>query len=84
VRREYTPEVESTRDDAVAVLNACAVVVAVTGVWTKPILLGMVALAVAVIAYFLQPHSKGRTIVAVILVTIIGMLLRWAFGYTVA
>ena len=84
MRREYTPEAESTRDDAIAVLNACSVVIAVTGIWTKPILLGMVALAVAVIAYFLQPQSKGRTIVAVILVTVIGMLLRWAFGYTVA
>jgi hypothetical protein len=82
--RDYTPEVESTKDDAIAILNGAAVVAAVTGIWTKPLLLGIVGLAVAVVAYFLEPRSKGRTIVAVILITIFGMLARWAFGYTVA
>jgi len=49
VRREYTPEYESFRDDALAVLNGAAVVIAVTGFWSKPLYMGPIALAVALI-----------------------------------
>ena len=38
--RDYTPEYESFRDDAVAVLNGAAVTVAVIGFWAKPVYTG--------------------------------------------
>ncbi len=58
--REYTPEQESFRDDAVAVINAGAIVIAVAGTWTRPIFMGIIALLVAVIGYFMAPRSRGR------------------------
>ena len=82
--REYTPEYESFRDDALAVLNGAAVTVAVAGFWAKPVFLGPLALLVAVLAYFMTPASKGRSIVAVIVITLLALLVRWQGGYGVA
>jgi hypothetical protein len=82
--REYTPEYESFREDALAVLNGAAVTVAVAGFWAKPVFMGPLALLVAVIAYFLNPNSKGKTIVAVIVITLLALVGRWLAGYTVA
>ena len=58
--REYTPEQESFRDDAVAVINAGAIVIAVAGTWTRPIFMGIIALLVAVIGYFMAPTLARR------------------------
>ena len=74
VLRDYTPENESFRDDFVAILGASAVVIAVMGTWTKPLLMGPVALVVAAIAYVLAPRSKGYTIVAVLVITLFALL----------
>jgi hypothetical protein len=82
--REYTPEYESFRDDALAVLNGAAVTVAVAGFWAKPVVLGPLALLVAVLAYFMTPASKGRSIIAVIVITLLALLVRWQGGYSVA
>jgi hypothetical protein len=82
--REYTPEYESFRDDALAVLNGAAVTVAVAGFWAKPVFLGPLALLVAVLAYFMTPASKGRSIIAVIVITLLALLVRWQGGYSVA
>jgi hypothetical protein len=84
VRREYTPENESFRDDALAVLNGAAVVVAVTGFWTKPLFMGPIALAIAVLGFVLSPRAKGGTVIAVIIVTLAAVLTRWLMGYAVA
>lgn len=82
--RDYTPEYESFRDDALAVLNASAVVVAVSGFWWKPVFAGPIALVVALLAYAMSPRSKGGTIVAVLVVTLVALLGRWLAGYNVA
>lgn len=82
--REYTPEYQSFREDAIAILNGAAVTVAVAGFWAKPIFLGPVALALAVLGYFLSPRSKGGTIIAVIVITILAVLGRFIAGYPVA
>jgi hypothetical protein len=81
--RDYSPEYESFRDDALAVLNAVAVVIAVTGFWWKPVFAGPIALAVAVLAYALSPRSKGGTIVAVLVITLAALIGRWLTGYPV-
>ncbi|HET6848171.1 MAG TPA: hypothetical protein VFH74_04885 [Gaiellales bacterium] len=81
--RDYTPEYESFRDDALAVLNAVAIVIAVTGFWWKPVFSGPIALAVAVLAYAITPRSKGGTIVAVLVITLVALLGRWLAGYSV-
>ena len=60
MRREYTPEYRSFRDDALAVLNGAAVVVAVTGFWSKPLYMGPIALAVALLGFILSPPRQGR------------------------
>jgi hypothetical protein len=82
--RDYTPEYESFRDDALAVLSATAVVVAVSGFWWKPVYAGPIALAVAVLAYAMTSRSKGGTIVAVLVITLLALLVRWLGGYAVA
>jgi hypothetical protein len=82
--REYTPEYESFRDDALAVLNGAAVTVAVAGFWGKPVYLGPLALLVAVLAYFMTPTSKGKSIIAVIVITLLALLVRWQGNYPVA
>ena len=82
--REYTPEYESFRDDALAVLNGAAVTVAVAGFWAKPVYLGPLALLVALLAYFMTPASKGKSIIAVIVITLLALLVRWQGGYSVA
>jgi hypothetical protein len=82
--REYTPEYESFREDALAVLNGAAVTVAVAGFWAKPVYLGPLALLVALLAYFMTPTSKGKSIIAVIVITLLALLVRWQGGYSVA
>jgi hypothetical protein len=82
--REYTPEYESFRDDALAVLNGAAVTVAVAGFWAKPIYMGPIALVVVLLAYFMNPASKGKSIVAVLMITLLALLGRWLGGYSVA
>ena len=76
--RDYTPEYESFRDDAVAVLSGSAVTLAVSGFWWKPVYAGPIALVVAV-----SPRSKGGTIIAVLVLTLLAMITRWQFGYKV-
>ena len=82
--REYTPEYESFRDDALAVLNGAAITVAVAGFWSKPVFTGPLALVIALFAYFMNPASKGKTIMAVIVITLLALIGRWLGGYTVA
>jgi uncharacterized membrane protein len=72
--RDYTPEYESFRDDAVAVINGLAIMIAVVGTWTRPIYMGILALAVALIGYLLNPRSKGGHILAVCLITVFAIL----------
>jgi hypothetical protein len=83
VRRDYTPEYESFQEDALAVLSASAVVVAVTGFWWKPVYAGPIALAIAVLAYLITPRSKGGTIIAVAVITLVALLGRWLMSYPV-
>ena len=75
--RDYTPEYESFRDDAVAVINGLAVVVALAGTWTRPIYMGMIGLVIALFGYFLNPRSKGGHILAVCLITVFAILETW-------
>jgi hypothetical protein len=75
--REYTPEQESFREDAVAVINAGAIVIAVVGTWTRPIFMGVIALFVAMIGYFMSPRSRGGHIIAVCLITAFALLETW-------
>ena len=82
--REYTPEYESFREDALAVLSGAAITIAVAGFWAKPVFMGPLALLVALLAYFLNPTSKGKTIVAVIVITLLALVGRWLAGYPVA
>jgi hypothetical protein len=82
--RDYTPEYETFREDAMAVLSGAAVTIAVAGFWAKPIFMGPIALVVALIGYFLTPRSKGGTLVAVLVITLLAVLGRWLGGYTVA
>ncbi len=82
--REYTPEYESFREDALAVLSGAAITIAVAGFWAKPVFMGPLALLVALLAYFLNPTSKGKTIVAVIVITLLALVGRWLAGYSVA
>ena len=42
------------------------------------------ALLVALLAYFMTPNSKGKSIVAVIVITLLALLVRWQGGYSVA
>ncbi len=82
--REYTPEYESFREDALAVMNGAAVTIAVAGFWGKPVYLGPLALLVALVTYFMTPNSNGKTIIAVIVITLLALLVRWQGGYPVA
>jgi uncharacterized membrane protein len=75
--RDYTPEYESFRDDAVAVINALAVVIALVGTWTRPLVMGVLGLLVALSGYFLNPRSKGGHILAVCLITVFAVLETW-------
>jgi hypothetical protein len=75
--RDYTPEYESFRDDAVAVINGLAIVFAVVGTWTRPLYMGVTALLVALFGYFLNPRSKGGHILAVCLITVFAILETW-------
>ena len=75
--REYTPETESFRDDAVAIVNAGAIVIAVAGTWTRPIYMGIIALLVALVGSFMSPRSRGGHIVAVCLITAFALLETW-------
>jgi hypothetical protein len=75
--RDYTPEYESFRDDAVAVISGLAIVFALVGTWTRPLYMGLIGLVVALVAYFLDPRSKGGHILAVCLITVFAILETW-------
>jgi hypothetical protein len=80
--RDYTPEYESFRDDAVALVNGSAIVVAIMGTWTRPLYLGPIALVIAIFGYFLSPRSRGGTILAVVIITILALILTWLLGHS--
>jgi hypothetical protein len=80
--RDYTPETESFRDQALALINAAAIVIAVAGTWTRPVFMGIIALVVAVFGYFLSPRSKGGHILAVCLITVFAILETWLWQGT--
>jgi hypothetical protein len=82
--REYSPEYESFKDDALAVLSGAAVVIATVGFWSKPLFMGPIALAVALLAYLLSPRSRGGTIVAVLVLTLLAILGRWLMNYSIS
>jgi hypothetical protein len=75
--RDYTAETESFRDQALAVINASAIVVAVVGTWTRPIFMGIIALVIAVFGYLMSPRAKGGHILAVCLITLFAVLETW-------
>jgi hypothetical protein len=80
--RDYTPEVESFRDDAVAIVNASAVVVALMGLWTQPILMEPLALVIAAVGYVLSPRSRGGTVGAVFIIALISLATTWWLNKT--
>jgi hypothetical protein len=82
--RDYTPEYESFRDDAVALIGGAAVAISVMSFWKSPAFMGPIALAVAIVAYLLSPRSKGGTILAVLLVTLLAMLVTYLRDGTLA
>ncbi|HLK42602.1 MAG TPA: hypothetical protein VKV34_04620 [Thermoleophilia bacterium] len=84
MRTEYQLETESFKDDAVAVLNGCAIALTVMGAWTSPILLGIAGLAVAVLTYPMSSRNRGGTILAVLILTFAIILLRYVAGYSLA
>ena len=75
--RDYTPENESFRDDAVALIGGAAVAISVMSFWKSPAFMGPIALAVAIVAYLLSPRSKGGTILAVIVMTLLAVLITY-------
>jgi hypothetical protein len=82
--RDYTPETESFRDDALALMNGVAITIAVMGTWTKPVYMGLIALVIAVAAYFMSPRSRGGTVLAVMIITVIALVESWYLGYSLA
>lgn len=80
--RDYYPETESFREQAEAVVNASAIVIAVAGTWTRPIYMGIIALAVALAGYVMSPRSKGGHILAVCLITLFAILETWLWQGT--
>ena len=81
MRVENTPEYESYKQDAIAVLNGVAFTIALMGVWTKPLYTGPIALLLAVFGYFMSPTGRGSMIIVVIVTTIAALLIRWQWGY---
>jgi apolipoprotein N-acyltransferase len=82
--RDYTPESESFRDDAMALLNGVAITIAVMGMWTRPVFMGIIALLVAVLAYFMSPRSRGGTVLAVMIIMVVALLETWWLGHSLA
>jgi hypothetical protein len=82
--RDYTPEKESFRDDAMALVNGVAVTIAVMGTWTKPVFMGMIGLVIALLAYFMSPRSRGGTVLAVMIITVLALLETWWLGHSLA
>lgn len=82
--QDHHPETETFRDDAVAILNGCAIAVTVIGAWTNPVLLGIVGLAVAVLTFPMSERNRGGTIIAVLILTFAILLLRYIAGYSLA
>jgi hypothetical protein len=79
--RDYTPETESFRDDAIAILNGAAITVAVIGFWTRPAFMGPIAFLVALLTYFMDPRSRGGTILAVCVITLCALLTTAYLGH---
>jgi membrane protein YdbS with pleckstrin-like domain len=80
--QQSTTEYESFREDAVAVINGAAVSVAVMAFWTRPAYMAIIALLVAVVGYFLNPRSRGGTILAVFIISMIALLFTAQQGYS--
>jgi hypothetical protein len=76
--RDYTPEHESFRDDAVALIGGAAIAISVMSFWKSPAFMGPIALIVAIIAYLLSPRAKGGTILAVCIITLLALLITYA------
>jgi hypothetical protein len=81
-QQQTTGEFESFRDDAVAVINGSAVAVTVMAFWTRPVFMVIIGLVVAVIGYFLNPRSKGGSILAVFVIGMIALLATALQGYS--
>lgn len=79
--RDYTPETESFRDDAIAILNGAAITVAIIGFWTRPAFMAVIALLVAFLTYFMDPRSRGGTILAVFIIGILSLLTTAYLGH---
>jgi hypothetical protein len=77
--RDYTPEYESFRADALAVVSAAAVAIAIMGFWKEPWFVGPVALVVALAGYFLSPRARGGTVLAVLVITLVAVVARLLF-----
>ena len=80
--RDYTPENESFRDDAIALTNGVAITIAVMGTWTRPVYMGLIALIVAAIGYFLSPRSRGGTVLAVGIIWVLSLLVTAFLGHS--
>ena len=80
--QQSTTEYESFRDDAVAIINGAAVTVSVMAFWTRPAYMAILALVIAVIGYFLTPRSRGGTILAVFIISMIAILFTAQQGYS--
>ena len=81
---EYTSEYESFRDDAIAILSGVAITIAVIGTWTKPAFMGPIALVIAGLTYFMNPRSKGGTVLAVLIITFFAMIETAFLGHQLA
>ena len=82
MQQQSAQEVESFRDDAVAIINGSAVTVAVISFWSRPAYMIIIALVVAVIGYFMAPRSKGGTVMAVFILGLISLLFNFQQGYS--
>jgi hypothetical protein len=80
--RDYTPEQESFREQAIAVLNGVAITIAVIGTWTRPAFMGAIALLVAVLTYFMDSRSRGGTVLAVCVITLVALLETAYLGHS--
>ncbi len=50
--------------------------------WTRPAYMAILALVIAVIGYFLTPRSRGGTILAVFIISMIAILFTAQQGYS--
>jgi hypothetical protein len=58
-----------------------AITIAIMGTWTKPAFMGAIALTVAALTYFIDPRSRGGTVLAVCIITLLALLLTAFLGH---